>query len=471
MIAASPALLPFGWVRGVAIALAAAVVLLSDPWVVLAMAIALGVGWCGYRQPAFGVGIVAATIPLQEAILISTGPAELTVTQLTVLPLIAGWSAAWLLGRVSAPVTPPIVAWLLVTGAMALSIVNAVDRAEWAKETYRWAIALALFMVASSALRRSRDAWPVVAGVSAGILLATGVALQQVIQRDGPPSFASDGLMRAYGFFGQPNPLAAYLEMSVLLLAPVSLTLFQGERAGAVRRFAIPLVVLAGCLALALTQSRGGMLGFVAGAVVIAWCYARWSRLLLLMTVLVAIPLFAFAPPGQTAIDRFSSSVTTVRISEQTTPANWSVHERIAHWRAGLNMVAAEPVTGIGAGNFDHRYREFTDVWRFRIPRGHAHNGLIQVAAQSGLIGLVAYLTLFFVAGARIARGVVRAQDQVARALALGAMGVLIAVTVHGLFDYLHGLSLNLAFVIALSFAEPALRSTRNAATNAGSEK
>jgi hypothetical protein len=46
--------------------------------------------------------------------------------------------------------------------------------------------------------------------------------------------------------------------------------------------------------------------------------------------------------------------------------------------------------------------------------------------------------------------------------MALGAMGVLIAVAVHGQFDYLHGLSLNLAFVIALAMTEPAINGVRN---------
>jgi O-antigen ligase len=350
--------------------------------------------------------------------------------------------------------------------ALGVSIGAAVDRMAWGQEVYRWTVALALLVIASSAIKTVRHAWFVLIGVMAGVVGSTLFAAIQVATNDGPPSFQTGTLMRAYGAFGEPNPFAAYLEMSVLLLIPIALVTFR-SRAG-LAHF-VPLIVVAmGVGALALTQSRGGMLGFAAGCAVIAWWYARWSRTLLLVAILFMVPMMLFTAPGRSVTERFTTSMATFRINEQTTPANWSVHERVAHWRAGLNMLEAEPVTGIGAGNFDARYREHTSVWRFRIPRGHAHNGFIQMGAQSGLIGLVAYLALFFVVGARAVRGIHRAQDHSARALALGSLGVLVAVTVHGQFDYLHGLSLNLAFVIALAMTNLSLRDECNALPPSG---
>jgi O-antigen ligase len=449
------------YVATISVSIAGTLVLIADPWFICALTIALGLVWLGWSRPAIGIGIVAATIPLQEAILIPVGPAEITTTQLTVLPLAAGWFAAWLTGRHAIRLVPAVIAWSMVTGAMLVSGVNAVDRGEWLKESYRWGIALAMLVVAISSTRTVRDAWPILIGVSAGIASASAIAIRQVIQQDGPPSFSTGRLMRAYGFFGEPNPLAAYLEMSVLLILPLALLAVSRRSKSTAMRIGLPTVVLLGTGALALTQSRGGLLGFIAGVTLIAWFHARWTRLVLLGCALVMVPVLMFTSQGSSMLDRLTTSVGTTSVREQTTTGNWSVHERMAHWRAGWSMFESEPVIGIGAGNFDARYREHTDVWRFRIPRGHAHNGPIHVAAQTGFVGLVAYLALFFLAGARIARGVARACYGPARALSLGAMGVLIAVIVHGQFDYLHGLSLNLAFVIALAMSEPALHSER----------
>ena len=80
------------------------------------------------------------------------------------------------------------------------------------------------------------------------------------------------------------------------------------------------------------------------------------------------------------------------------------------------------------------------------------------MGAQAGYTGLIAYLALLFTAGARILRGVMYARRPDERALAIGALGVLVAVIVHGQFDYLHGLSLILAFALALACAEPSIR-------------
>ena len=119
-------------------------------------------------------------------------------------------------------------------------------------------------------------------------------------------------------------------------------------------------------------------------------------------------------------------------------------------------MLRDQPWIGVGAGNFNGNYRENTEVWRFRIPRGHAHNNEIQMGAQSGYTGLIAYLVLLFSVGARIVRGLRGQSPPTSHALAVGALGVLLAVVVHGQFDYLHGLSLSLALALALACAEPA---------------
>jgi O-antigen ligase len=220
--------------------------------------------------------------------------------------------------------------------------------------------------------------------------------------------------------------------------------------------FAVAAIAAIGSLMLILTQSRGGYLGFGASLMAIGLLSGQRSRILTLAGLTVLALLMMVTPPGRSAAQRFTSSVAVFNSRQEVTIENWSVQERVAHWRAGLHMLRDKPWTGVGAGNFNQRYREYTQVWRFRIPRGHAHNNEIQMGAQSGYTGLIAYLALLFTVGVRILRGMRGATQTSARALAIGAFGVFIAVLVHGQFDYLHGLSLSIAFALALACAEPA---------------
>jgi O-antigen ligase len=144
----------------------------------------------------------------------------------------------------------------------------------------------------------------------------------------------------------------------------------------------------------------------------------------------LVIVLFAFATPWH-------------EIDAATTRGNWADQERTAHWVAAVHMVESHLVTGVGAGEFSANYRANTGLWRFRISRGHAHNAYLQVAAEVGLPGMLAYACLLAaILGSLIRR--LRTND--GSWLALGVAAMTIALMVHQLVDYLHVLSLGLLF-------------------------
>jgi O-antigen ligase len=127
-------------------------------------------------------------------------------------------------------------------------------------------------------------------------------------------------------------------------------------------------------------------------------------------------------------------------------------------------MAEKYPVLGVGAGNFSNRYREFAQVWRFRTSRGHAHNAYIHAAAQSGFLGLSAYLIFLGVAASQLVRAFRASRGRVERPLVIGAIGVTVAFAVHNVFDYLHVLSLPLQLSVVWALAQLALRSTNGVA-------
>src|SRR5690606_34926810 len=73
------------------------------------------------------------------------------------------------------------------------------------------------------------------------------------------------------------------------------------------------------------------------------------------------------------------------------TPENYAVVERLAHWQAALNMARAHPWLGVGFGNYEIAYADFR-LMNWKFPLGHAHNYYLNVLAEAGMIGLIAYV-------------------------------------------------------------------------------
>ena len=130
------------------------------------------------------------------------------------------------------------------------------------------------------------------------------------------------------------------------------------------------------------------------------------------------------------------------------------MRERLAHLQAGVAMARAHPWLGVGAGNFSARYREFTPVWRFRIPRGgHAHNAYVHAAAQTGLVGLATYLGFVAMVGLGLVGALRRVGPSAVRPVVVGAIGVCLAIAAHNTVDYMHVLGLNLQVAVVLALA------------------
>jgi O-antigen ligase len=86
-----------------------------------------------------------------------------------------------------------------------------------------------------------------------------------------------------------------------------------------------------------------------------------------------------------------------------TSPSSqdYSTAERLAHWIAGLHMFLDHPVLGVGIGNYPDAYPKYF-ITIFTTSLGHAHNYYINIAAETGSIGLIAFLLFLlavFVAG------------------------------------------------------------------------
>jgi O-antigen ligase len=343
----------------------------------------------GVVLPGAALALLIVSIPLQDVGSITIGMGELTATRLGVVALVCSHAINVVRGQVRLRFGAVAWAHAIVVGALIASVINAVDFGAWISEVYRWGVAGVVFVIADDLLQRRSARLLAIFAIGLGVLGASLFSFLQVVTVDGPPSYIVGGLLRAYSTFGAPNSFAAYLELGLPLLVVIALSDRSLAPEHRWLRWWCAVASLVGGGALVLTQSRGGYLGIAAALTVVAVGSSRKLRLATAIVVLL-IAVGLILPIGESVRHRFSSLTVPSTRAVEVTPANWANIERAAHWGAGWRMMARYPLSGVGAGQYNLRYREFTPEWRFRIPRGHAHNGYIHMGAQGGIPGLLA---------------------------------------------------------------------------------
>lgn len=179
--------------------------------------------------------------------------------------------------------------------------------------------------------------------------------------------------VRMVGPYENPNDLATFLMVTGL----IAIDRLTGPLA---LRNRIQLTVLAlflsGCLIW--VQSMGGLVGFAAGmgVLLLANLRRRRQRLWLVGGAFLAVVLF-FTLTGR-------------HIREILTLADVASRERIVMWKTALAMIHAKPLLGHGVNTFMANYNHYAGdatLWP-----AYAHNCFLQIAAETGLVGLGLFL-------------------------------------------------------------------------------
>jgi O-antigen ligase len=354
------------------------------------------------------------------------------------------------------PLLWPLLALLAMLG---LSLIDAQSYREGLPELLKWVQVLALYLAVTAVLPRRRAGWLI-----GGLLLAGAgqalLGLYQFVTQTGPEPFILLGrFMRAHGAFGQPNPYAGYLGLIAPLAISLALWAWTSQpRTGWSLRLA--LLAAAGLITLGLlvSWSRGAWLAFAAAVAVVVVAHTRRAApLVVVLAGLAALAvgllggaeLLPASITGRLAdLREFAGLVDVART--EVTDANFSVIERIAHWQAALAMWRDYPWLGVGAGNYAVIYAAY-NLPRWYEPLGHAHNIYLNFAAETGLLGLLAYLWLWLASLWQAAR-TAASGDRLPAAIGAGVLGALVAATVHNFFDnlWVQHIYLTLALLLGL---------------------
>ena len=358
------------------------------------------------------------------------------------------WLARWRVTGALTRRTPFDVPILLLLVWLPVSFSVTIDPALSLPKVYGVLLSVAFFYAIVNAIRTRADlatatVWLVVvcAGIALAGLIGTDWAQGKIVSA----SFIYDHLPRVIqgiprsiaGGFAR-NGVGGTLAFTIPLLAALTLTLTNDERrmtntlsSFVVRPSSLVWLALAlSLVTLALTQSRGGMLGTLVGLLVVAvW---RERRIAWLIGV-GALGLLALVALGYgNALLEF---VLRMDARHATLASRWEV------WQRGVMMVRDFPYTGIGIGTYNTiahlLYPFFIAAPDEVVP--HAHNQFLQVAVDLGIPGLLVYLGLLGAFGISGWRACVTPSptggDWLTRALGVGLAAGMLAHHVFGLTD------------------------------------
>lgn len=361
-------------------------------------------------------------------------------------------------------------------GVAAVSLLDAPSVAAGLRELVKWLeIGLLSIMVVDLATtsprwRRMPAAWT--ARILVGILLLAGTSQavggiwQAVIRGTGPEFFHVSGrFYRPYGTFDQPNPFGGYVGLNACLalgaLAGLAAAHWRARRWGTWAE-RLWLLFVAGAAAtttaaLVLSWSRGAWLGFAAGAATLLFFWPRrrvWGAAALLGGLVLFVVGAGVGIVPASLTQRLTSFTAEFTLGDvrgvDINDANYAVLERLAHWQSALDMARDELWMGVGFGNYESAYPAYALInWPYAL--GHAHNYYLNLLAEVGVAGIIAYL-IFWAAVVWQAARLLPRLPLAERGMALGLLAAWAALTVHHLVDklYVNNVYLHLGVMLAL---------------------
>jgi len=406
----------------------------------------------------YGLVLLAFTVPFGSLGEIEMADFSLSATEFIVPLVVFGWIMRMVAAR-EARISFPWIVWplALFMAAMALSFTNSSSLGLSLKEMAKWLEFLAVLVLIGNTIREKSQVLLILGAVLAAGGLAALHGWYQFALRQGPGSFlVAETFLRAYGFYGQPNPFAGYL----LTVVPVALALLLAVRIDGPPRQALLSVLGLVSAALLMTLSRGGLLGLAAASGLMA-ILRGWVSKPLLLGGLVVLLFFGLAlsydlvpmPGGENGGPLAEFGIFDPRYVTLT-PQNFSVVERMALWYAGWNIWRDNPWLGVGIGNFRTAYPPYAlPGWDFG--QEHVHNYYFNLMVEAGVVGLAAYLvflgSLFLYATQSLRASLARGWG-LRSGVAVSLLAILLALSIHNFFDniYVHGMLVQLGMLLGL---------------------
>ncbi|KXS45922.1 MAG: O-antigen polymerase [Candidatus Frackibacter sp. T328-2] len=221
---------------------------------------------------------------------------------------------------------------------------------------------------------------------------------------------------RASGFF-----LTLTYGSIMVLILPLLISLNFNNLSIKKRLLSLVALIITS-LSLIFTNTRGTWLAMLGGVAFLSIFKNKKLIIWFMVLVILALALIpSFYQRASTIIDLDNSSS----------------KERLLMWKSAFNMFRDYPLTGVGLGMFSELYPEKYILPEARVKNRHyAHSIVMNILAETGVIGIGAFLFLIysiFNTGIRLFN---ESDDDYWKNMTLGLLAGILAFLIHGLTFY-----------------------------------
>ena len=190
------------------------------------------------------------------------------------------------------------------------------------------------------------------------------------------------GNFRAAGFGGHIIDFAG----SLVQLIPILVIAIMDKNFKQKRKY-LWMVLLISSIALLFNGTRGVWLALAVVIPISAFMYYGTIKKSLLYIVIVAavVGIIVQSVPALQA-----------RVASIPDPSHASNKERVLIWNSAWKMFKDHPITGVGLNQYTHKYQtEYISPVARERTLTHAHNNFLQMLAENGIIGFLAFCFMF----------------------------------------------------------------------------
>ncbi|MFH1710002.1 MAG: tetratricopeptide repeat protein [bacterium] len=365
---------------------------------------------------------------------------KVTTIRIIIIIILTIWAVKIMLKQkhkfVRSPLDYPVLSYMLVCTIATLTSVHVLTsfmgfygRYEGLSTLYVYGL---IFFITTNFIHSKEQILRVMYTV---IIAGVCMAIYGVIQRMGLDPYAWGGVItwqRVIGTIGQPNFLAAYVDMAFII--GLALLLNMGDIKRLVPfdwhvlydwaiRWSLILSMFLIYICILYTQSRGGFMGLFAGVFLFFTLANRdltigkWRELSVLFILVVIVTAITslnpdFSPFGRAA---YEASRMGEELGKRETPIMQysAALSRFETWKSGYRIIADRPFFGIGQEVLKMVFPRYeTDKFRFyegfHVKQDRCHNEVCDMAVTRGVIALAVYVWMlftFFYIGCKLIRG------------------------------------------------------------------
>ncbi|MCK5126113.1 MAG: O-antigen ligase family protein [candidate division Zixibacteria bacterium] len=212
---------------------------------------------------------------------------------------------------------------------------------------------------------------------------------------------------RSIGTFSVYLTFSGFFALAAIFLIPVGFAV-----ASKFRKIAYLLASQVALTCIFFNYSRSTIVALIIGIVLLIALlpnqYRKWAIPVVLLTLVVALVV------SPDFLHRFKNM-------DKTEFSSVYANSRFAIWGTALSMIEEEPLVGVGPGNFAQKYLELRANQTGK-KLSHAHNDILNVAAESGIICAVLFVLMWAVILWRLYKGYMKCPDGFQKGLIFGSL-------------------------------------------------